>query len=96
MLLLGAAYRDPEVFPAPDRLIIDRSPNPHLAFGMGIHFCAGAGLARLEASVAPQALATLPHVHLVQESLSWQADTNTRALESLVLKFDPMPPTTIG
>jgi cytochrome P450 len=44
-----AANRDPTVFAEPDRLDPSRSPNPHITFGFGPHYCLGAPLARLEA-----------------------------------------------
>lgn len=51
-LAIGAANRDPDVFERPDVLDLTRSPNPHLAFGGGIHACAGMAVARLEAKIA--------------------------------------------
>jgi len=47
-VLLGSANRDPEVFDSPDELRVDRTPNNHVAFGVGVHFCLGAPLARME------------------------------------------------
>lgn len=47
-LMIGAANRDPEQFPDPDRLQIAREPNRHVTLGHGVHYCLGAALARIE------------------------------------------------
>jgi cytochrome P450 len=53
---LAAANRDPEPFTDPDTVDIHRTPNPHVAFGHGPHFCLGAPLARIEARVVIESL----------------------------------------
>lgn len=66
--LLGAAHRDPAVFDRPDDFIVDRTPNPHQAFGVGVHFCLGAPLARMELVESLSLLfARLPDLALVGE-----------------------------
>ncbi len=66
-LCIGAANRDPAVFEQAHQLHLNRNPNKHLAFGYGIHQCAGLSLARLEARIALQAfLKRFPHYQLTQ------------------------------
>ncbi|HEX8438474.1 cytochrome P450 [Archangium sp.] len=87
-----AANRDPEQFPEPNRLDVTRSPNKHVAFGQGIHFCLGAPLARLEAGIAFDLLMErLPHVRLAvpPEQLQWRTSAQVRGVTSLPLSFEP-------
>jgi len=70
--VLAAADRDPAVFPDPDRFDIERTPNEHLAFGGGTHFCLGSHLAHLEAQVAIGAMVGRLHaLELESERVEW-------------------------
>jgi cytochrome P450 len=67
-VLLGSANRDPAVFDAPDEFRVDRTPNNHVAFGVGVHFCLGAPLARMELAESLGALfAAHPRLGLAGE-----------------------------
>jgi cytochrome P450 len=67
------ANRDPEVFPDADTVILDREQNRHLAFGAGIHRCAGSNLARMELRVAVEEwLARIPEFEVVNPAeVTW-------------------------
>jgi cytochrome P450 len=64
VVLLASANRDDAVFERPDEVVIDRDPNRHLSFGMGIHYCLGAPLARMEGAIALETL--LPRIKRVE------------------------------
>jgi unspecific monooxygenase len=70
-VLLGSANRDPKVFADPDEFLVDRDPNDHVAFGVGVHFCLGAPLARMELTESLGALwSAFPLLHLAGEPTS--------------------------
>lgn len=70
LVLILAANRDPAVFADPDTLDIGRDPNPHLAFGGGIHHCLGAPLTRIEGRIVlGSLLANAPRIELTTDAL---------------------------
>jgi cytochrome P450 len=90
-LVIGAANRDPEKFPEPDRFDITRMPNAHIAFGKGIHTCIGAMLARIELRIAVARLfERLPNLRLADEAFTptWLPSVASRAMAELPLRHD--------
>jgi cytochrome P450 len=89
LLLLAATGRDPEVFADPDSFDIRRGAGNHLAFAAGPHFCLGAPLARLEATIALQAFATrVAGPELDPAGLAYKPNLNLRGPARLVVGFD--------
>jgi cytochrome P450 len=86
--VMGAANRDPERFPDPDRLDICRPDNRHVAFGWASHFCFGAPLARIEGQVAfEKLLRRFPNVRLRPGPLTWRPNLGLRGLTTLPVAF---------
>ena len=90
-VILAAANRDPAAFPDPERFNIRRSPNRHLSFSGGTHYCLGAMLARAEMSAALEALVRrFPGLTLAVplEDLRWTPHDRFRTLAALPVSFD--------
>ena len=83
-----AANRDPEKFEDPDKVILDRQFNPHIAFGVGIHRCAGSNLARMEMRVSIEEwLKRIPDFHLENPAAVTWAGGQVRGPRSLPVVF---------
>ncbi len=90
MAIMAAANRDPERFPNPDEVILDRADNKHLAFGWSSHFCFGAPLARMEGQIAFETLLRrLPDLEIMPGPLTWRTNSGLRGLTALPVRFTP-------
>jgi cytochrome P450 len=88
--ILAAANHDPAVFENPEALDVTRTPNPHLGFGKGAHYCLGAPLARLEAEIGLNTLLQrLPNIEpaISLSELRWRLTPGFRSLEALPVKW---------
>jgi cytochrome P450 family 142 subfamily A polypeptide 1 len=95
ILLYPSANRDAAVFADPGTFDIARSPNPHMAFGFGAHFCLGNQLARLELKVMiERILARLPDLHLSVErtALPRRQANFISGIEEMPVTFTPTAP----
>lgn len=88
-LLYASGNRDPQKFDRPDELVITREQNPHLTFGLGIHYCLGAPLARLELQVSIKALLKhMPELQLLdpEAPISYEGGFVIRGIKELHVK----------
>lgn len=87
-ICLGAANRDPARYSDPDRFDLFRDNSRHLGFGLGVHYCLGAALARLEANIVIDTfLRRLPRMRLADDALRWHDLPAVRSLVSLPIVF---------
>ena len=92
LMLYQSANRDERMFDRADELVLDRDPNPHLAFGIGPHFCLGANLARLEVKIVFQELfRRLPDIHVPEGAARVRGQSGlVIALQNLPARFTPV------
>ncbi len=86
---ISSANRDPDAFESPTNFDISRHPNPHVAFGSGVHHCLGATLARLEGQEVFKALAErFPNLQIETDDLEYQPSITFRSLKSLPVTWN--------
>jgi unspecific monooxygenase len=87
-LLYASGNRDARRFPDPDRLELTRKDNPHLTFGLGIHYCIGAPLARVELQTSfMQLLARLPNIRIAREPVEYAGGFVIRGHRAMPVEF---------
>jgi cytochrome P450 len=87
-LFYASANHDPDMFKHPERFDITRDPNPHIAFGLGLHYCIGAPLARIELQAALQTLSQrLPNLQLVTHDAEYHPKNVFRYLKRLEVGY---------
>ena len=87
--MIASANRDPDAFADPDRLDITRTPNQHVTFGYGAHFCLGAPLARIEISQAMPALHRKYPKMQINGEIQWADGLTLRGPTSLPVRLVP-------
>ena len=86
---MSSANRDPDKFENPDTMDITRWPNPHVAFGAGVHHCLGATIARVEGQEVFSALAErYPNLQLKTRDMEYQESITFRSIKSLPVSLD--------
>jgi len=94
LMIYPSANRDADVFDRPDCFVADRSPNPHLGFGIGNHFCLGANLARMEIRVVvEEVLRRMPDMKYVAGPPKRFPSSLVRSFTSMPVRFTPGRPT---
>jgi cytochrome P450 len=89
----GSANRDPRRFDEPDAFVLQREPNPHLAFGHGAHFCLGAHLARLEIRVALEEIMASVDSFTLAAPVQWTRSNRHTGIRHLPLRLHKATPT---
>lgn len=83
-LVVGSANRDEDQFEQPDTINLNRSPNPHLAFGYGTHFCLGEWLGKLLTQIAVEKfIRRFPTATISEQKIEWNKNLAVRAMKSL-------------
>jgi cytochrome P450 family 142 subfamily A polypeptide 1 len=97
LLLYASANRDEAVFTDPETFDVTRTPNDHVAFGFGSHFCLGNSLARIEIRVMVERLvARLPDLELVSPDIPFRPANFISGPETMPVRFTPVAPSTRG
>ena len=90
LLLYASANRDETVFADPETFDVARTPNDHVAFGFGAHFCLGNSLARLEIKImVERLLERLPDLELVTPDIAWRPANFVSGPEAMPVRFTP-------